>query len=108
MSFGLCFSEDFFTGRYDQARPGSILEAAERLSLEERRQLALDLALWRFPRNHPGRDTRFWPESECFAWHIVDLAREIDTCDQLASPVTVYLDPEGWVGLELYDNVREE
>lgn len=108
MSFELSFSEDFFTGEYGLARPCSILEAAERLTLEERRQLAKDLALWRFPRSQRGRDSQFWPRCESFAWDIVELAREIDTCDQLSSPVTVYLDPGGWVGLNVYDSPAEE
>ncbi len=108
MSFELSFAEDFFTGEYGQARPCSIFEAAERRSTGERRQLALDLALWRFPHNLAGRDSRCWPHSESFPWDIVELAREVDTCDQLASPVTVYLDAEGWVGLEVFDDVSEE
>ncbi len=108
MSFELSFSEDFFTGEYGQARPCSIFEAAERLSADERRQLALDLALWRFPHNLAGRDSRYWPQSESFPWDIVDVAREVDTCDQLASPVAVFLDAEGRVGLEVCGNVSEE
>ena len=108
MSFELCFAEDLFTGEYGRVRPCSILEAAERLTIEERRQLALDLALWRFPRHQAGRDSKYWPQSESFAWDIVELAREINTCDQLSSPVTVQLDSEGWVGLEVYDSGGEE
>ena len=104
MSFELSFSEDFFTGEYGEGRPCSILEAAERLTLAERKQLAKDLALWRFPRNQAGRDSKIWPTCECFAWDLVELAREIDTCDQLSSPVTVYLDSGGWVGLDVYDS----
>jgi len=108
VSFDLSFSEDFFTGEYGQQRPCSILEAAERLTLEERRQLAKDLALWRFPRGEGGKDSVIWPTCECFARDIVELAREINACDQLSSPVTVYLDEEGWVGLDVFDSASRE
>ena len=104
MSFELIFSEEFFTGEYGQERPCSILEAAERLSTQERRQIARDLALWRFPRNVAGRDTRYWPDSESFAWDLVQLARKVNTCDRLSTPITVYLDAEGRVGLGVYSS----
>ncbi len=108
MSFELSFSEDFFTGEYGHEQPCSILEAAERLTPDERQRLAKDLALWQFPDNHAGRDSKIWPTCESFAWDLVDLARQINTCDQLSSPVTVYLDPDGWSGLDVYDSEREE
>ena len=127
MSFELSFSPDFFTGPAESyggaprpGRPRSILEAAEMMPMSRRRVFVEELAdAWepapaRLLRMRTGIDVHadhsddIWISCESFPWDIVKLAREIDTCDQLASPVTVYLDAEGWVGLEVYDNVSEE
>ena len=126
MSFELSFSEDFFTGDAESygsdplpGRPRSILEAIETMSLNERRELVDELAdAWepasgRLLRVQTGIDVHgdhrddIWIQCESFPWDILAIAREVDTCDQLSSPVTVYLDSGGWVGLDVYDS-RED
>ncbi len=127
MSFSLCFSPDFFTGCAESygsdprpGRPRSILEAVEMMSPGERRGLvdqladAWDAAPGRLLRMRTGVDVHgyhaddIWIGCESFPWDILAIAREIDSCDQLSSPVTVHLDPGGWVGLDVYDSCDSE
>ena len=127
MSFSLGFSEDFFTGGAESygsdplpGRPRSILEAVETMCLDERRELASELSsawepaparLLRMRTQidvHGDHSDDIWIGCESFPWDVLTIARAVDTCDQLSSPVTVYLDPDGWVGLDVYDCDREE
>ncbi len=126
MSFSLDFSADFFTGGAESygsdprpGRPRSILEAVESLRFEDRQDLVNELAdAWapapaRLLRMRTGIDVHsdhsddIWIQCESFPWDVLAIARAIDTCDQLSSPVTVYLNPDGCVGLDVYDSESE-
>ena len=85
------------------------------MSLDARRELASELSsAWdpapaRLLRMRTGVDVHgdhsddIWIGCESFPWDVLTIARAVDTSDQLSSPVTVYLDPQGWVGLDVYD-----
>jgi len=101
MSYSLSFSESFFadeTFPYDTEpsnRPTTVYQAI--ISLPKAEQLAIAREVMKSP--HPV----LYVMSESFASDVLDRIRETDTCADLSSPVEVYIDPEGWYSVQIYD-----
>ena len=101
MSYSLSFSESFFadetfpyeTERSD--RPTTVYQAI--ISLPKADQLAIAREVMKSP--HPV----LFVQSESFACDVLDRVRETDACADLGSPVEVYIDPEGWYSVLVYD-----
>ncbi len=94
MAYSLSFSEAFFTGdgEYDyyempqSERPTNVLQAIISQPREWQLLVAVDV-LGCKPEN-----AEFYVDSESFPADVLDRIREYDTCDDLSSPVEVYLD----------------
>jgi hypothetical protein len=101
MSYSLSFAEGFFTDEtfpYDtrpSARPTTVYQAI--ISLPKAEQLAIAREVLNSP--HPV----LYVLSESFACDVLDKIRQTDTCADLTSPVEVYIDPEGWHSVVVYD-----
>ena len=101
MSYSLSFSESFFadeTFPYDTEpsdRPTTVYQAI--ISLSKADQVAIAREVMKSP--HPV----LYVQSESFACDVLDKIRETDTCATLGSPVEVYIDPEGWHSVLVYD-----
>jgi hypothetical protein len=101
MSYSLSFAEDFFadeTFPYDTKRsdrPTTVYQAI--ISLPKADQVAIARDALGSP--HPY----LYVMSESFAADVLDKIRETDACADLASPVEVYIDPEGWHSVLVYD-----
>lgn len=101
MSYELSFTESFFTGEEETEvtdRPTSILEAIENLSFDEKEEIARVVLKSVQPTRHA--------ESECFAHDVLEVVRATNTCFDLRSPVTVYIDPEGYYTIDVYDKAE--
>lgn len=94
MAYSLSFSEEFFSGdgEYDyyempaSERPTNVLQAI----ISQPREWMLDVAV--DVLGCERRNAEFYVDSESFAADVLDRVREYDTCDDLSSPITVYLD----------------
>jgi hypothetical protein len=101
MSYGLSFSESFFTDEtfpYETARsdrPTTVYQAI--ISLPKADQVAIAREVLKSP--HPV----LYVQSESFALDVLDKIRETDTCADLSSPVEVYIDQDGWFSVLVYD-----
>ena len=101
MSYSLSFSEPFFadeTSPYDMEpshRPTTVYQAI--ISLPKAEQVAIAREVMKSPHPVP------YVQSESFATDVLDKIRETDTCASLGSPVEVYIDPEGWYSVLVYD-----
>jgi hypothetical protein len=101
MSYGLFFSEGFFadetfpyeTERSD--RPTTVYQAIISLPLRDKLAIAREV----LGSAHPVMCV----QSESFACDVLDKIRETDTCSDLSSPVEVYIDPERWYSVLVYD-----
>lgn len=96
MAFDLSFSEEFFTGTVDYPErsetPTSVLQAL----------VSMEPAEWaEYCREHlNGVD----PDAECAARAALKRVREVNTCTDLRSPVEVWLEPEGYYSVRVYDS----
>ena len=101
MSYSLSFSESFFadeTFPYDTEpsdRPTTVYQAI--ISLPKAEKVAIARDVMKSP--HPV----LYVQSESFACDVLDKIRETDTCAALDSPVEVYIDPEGWYSVLVYE-----
>ena len=101
MSYSLSFSESFFTDEsfpcdtQPSNRPTTVYQAI--IGLPKAEQLAIARDVMKSP--HPV----LYVQSESFAADVLDRVRETDVCDDLSSPVEVYIDPEGWHSVLVYD-----
>lgn len=92
--YGLSFSEEFFSGDGScdiheiapSDRPTSVLQAI--ISLPRETQLEIAGEMSDFGASNP----EFYVDSESFAFDLLERARQVDLCDNLDSPVRVYLD----------------
>lgn len=102
MTFCLSFSPEFFSGDdpYPMAsdRPTSILQAIVSLPGVTQVELARDCLDW---DDELLAKVEPW-ETETFAFEVLDLARSVDTCTDLTTPVEVWLDPEGFYRVDVY------
>ena len=104
MSYSLSFSQEFFTGSEQlediqpSARPENCLQAI--ISLPKREQVAIARDV--LGSQHPV----LYVTTESFPYDVLDKIRETDTCGDLCSPVEVYIDPEGYHSILVYDPLR--
>lgn len=104
MSFSLSFAEAFFTDEtfpYDTEpsnHPTTVYQAI--ISLPKSEQVAIARDVLGSP--HPY----LYIKTESFACDVLDKVRETDTCDDLSSPVEVYIDKDGWHSVMVYDEVQ--
>ena len=101
MSYELSFTESFFTGDHEPGKtdkPTNLLEAIYNLSRKDRLELAKNVL-----GAKDKRSAMFMIDSESFDYDIVEAARQVNTCRDLASPVEVYLDEDGWHTVLVYD-----
>jgi hypothetical protein len=102
-SYELSFSPEFFFSEgepydhlSDTKRPVSVWAAIEGMRLHDPEQWA-NLAKEVF-----GLDNPEYLTSET----VMDKIQETNTCGTLSSPVDVYIDPEGYFTVDVYDDVR--
>ena len=101
MSYSLSFSESFFTDEtfpYETEpsdRPTTVYQAIISLPLADKVAIAREVLC----SPHPVMCV----QSESFACDVLDKIRETDTCAGLSSPVEVFIDPEGWYSVLVYD-----
>ena len=98
MAFSLSFSPEFFVGPhdlegadFDKGRPTSVYQALHAMTDEE----------WQTLSDEEFGGTS--PDVEA----VMAKIRETDTCRDLRSPVEVYIDPEGYHSVHVYD-ARED
>lgn len=104
--FGLSFSDEFFTGTgevdiYDiqpSEHPTSVYQAI--LSLDKKTKLGIARDVLKSP--HPVLAVM----CESFEWDVLEKVRETDLCDDLSSPIEVYIDPEQWYSVTVYEEGR--
>jgi hypothetical protein len=96
MAFELSFSPDFFIGPYDldggdfdQDRPASVWQAIQAMPKDEWDSLCRDLL---------NEDPEFVTVER-----VLELIQETNTCRSLSSPVEVYIDPEGYHTVRVYN-----
>lgn len=101
-SYELSFSPEFFFSEGepydylgDTKRPVSVWAAVEGMRLHNPEQWA-ELAKEVF-----GLDNPEYLTSET----VMDKIQETNTCGTLSSPVDVYIDPEGWFSVDVYDDM---
>jgi hypothetical protein len=105
MSYGLSFSEEFFTGNGENdiyemppsEKPTNVLQAAVSLPPDQLQAIGQDVF------GYDAESAQIWSTTESAAFEIVDKVRETDRCDDLSTPVTVYIDEEGYYSLTVYD-----
>ena len=82
---------------WPREKPQSVLEAADAMTEEQRIDLGREVF------GYDGETAQIWATTESFAWDVLEKVRETDTCSDLRSPVSVWIDPEGFFTLEVYD-----
>lgn len=103
MAYSLSFSESFFCPEvpFEEIEPSdeptTVLQAIMSLDRKTRIEIARDIF------GHMGLQG-LYADSEEFIWDVMDKVRETDTCDDLSSPVTVYIDPDGWYSVTVYED----
>ena len=101
MAYGLSFSEKFFFGTEwyppKSSRPTNVLQAIESLEPD----IKLEIAKHVF--GYEGRAAEFFAKSETFDSEVLEKVRETDTCSNLDSPVTVWIDEEGNYTVDVYE-----
>jgi hypothetical protein len=105
MSYSLSFSEEFFTDKtypYEtkpSERPTTVYQAIISLRKHELMAIAKDVLKCK----HPYLEVT----AEDFAGKVLDKVRETNTCSDIFSrsgtPVSVWIDPEGWYTVEVYE-----
>ncbi|MEX1096291.1 MAG: hypothetical protein WED34_09595 [Planctomycetales bacterium] len=95
MPFSLSFSEEFFVdGDIDAVapsdRPSSVMQAILSMSDET----------W----NRIARDVFHVDPDHLDPLVVLERVRETNTCSNLDSPVSVWIDEEGWYDLRVYDS----
>lgn len=104
--YGLSFSETFFTGEVDiyeveaSDRPTSVYQAL--VSLDKKTRLGIARDILKSP--HPVMACM----AEDFEFEVLSIIRETDLCDDLSSPVTVYIDADQNYSVLVYDEEQEE
>lgn len=101
MSFSLSFGDAFYIlpgELYDGAEyphgdePYSVIGALRQMTEEDWRNMAVDLF-------GLGDDM-----ADCLGVEeVLTMIRETDTCTDLRSPVTVWIDPDGFYTIDVYD-----
>jgi len=100
MSYGLSFSDSFFWPDLDTVEPSdeptTVFQAVISLPRSERLEIAQNVLGVESPE--------FYVDSEEFDFDVMERIRETDTCDDLCSPITVYIDAEGYYSVTVYES----
>ena len=101
MAFDLSFSPEFFIGPYDfeavefdEKRPTSVWQAIMAMPDEEYAEMAREVF---------GCEPDFVDADT-----VLTKIRETNTCRDLRSPVEVYIDPEGYFSVRVYDSREDD
>ncbi len=102
MAYSLSFNREFFSGDGEvdmysiqpSNRPTSVLQAIISLSNEEKINIAKEVM--------ESTNPEFYVDSESFEFDVLEKVRETNTCSNLDTPVSVWIDPEGWYTVEVY------
>lgn len=103
MAYSLSFSESFFCPEvpFEEIEPSdeptTVLQAIISLDRETRIEIARECLA--FTGHYSA-----YVDTEEFIWDVMDKIRETDTCDDLSSPVTVYIDPDCWYSVTAYED----
>lgn len=99
MAFSLSFGPEFFHGPhdfkgidFDPERPTSVYQAVSTMSDEDWWRMADEV--------FGGR-----PPELITVEMVMEKIRETDSCRDLRSPVEVYIDPDGWHSVRVFDEV---
>jgi len=94
MSYSLSFSPEFFISddEFSQERPFTVEQAINAMPEERYAELAREVF---------GCEPQFLT-----AETVLEKIEETDTCGTLSSPVDVWIDPEGYFRVEVYDAPR--
>lgn len=101
MAFSLSFSPEFFIGphdfeavEFDEKRPTSVWQAIMAMSEDQYAEMAREVF---------GCEPEFVDADA-----VLTKIQETNTCRDLRSPVEVYIDPEGYFTVEVYDSRKED
>ena len=95
MGYGHSFSESFY---YDEdAR--ELPEPGKQPTTVAQALMCLDEATF----NECCADVGVNPESDTVIEELIDVVRQTDYVDSLSSPITVYIDPDGYFTVTVYD-----
>jgi hypothetical protein len=99
MAYSLSFSPEFFcVGDRDSIRPSgrptSVYQAIVSMRADTWAQIASDVFCVEPDRLDP--------------WTVLEKVRRTDTCSNLDSPVHVWIDEEGFYGVDVYDRGVQE
>lgn len=103
MSYSLSFSESFFVPDipFDEIEPSdeptTVLQAVMGLDRESRILIARDVL-------GSAGAAEWYADQDEFIWDVMDKIRETDTCDDLSSPITVYIDSDGFYSVTVYED----
>jgi hypothetical protein len=114
MAYSLSFSEEFFTGKQNigynldfsikrNQKPNSVIDA-----------LIHEAKFFKGSFKQTLRDYypdlykymvkfKIDPIDDNMLYELLDHIREINTCDNLTVPVKVWLSPDGWITVDVYD-----
>ncbi len=101
--YSLSFAEAFFTGDgtcdiYDMPtsdRPTNVYQAIISLPLEDRIAIARDVL--------GSESPEITAEGESFGFDVLDQVRDTNLCDGYDNPVTVYIDPDQYYEVTVYE-----
>ena len=95
MSFELSFSPEFYSSEdeHSSEQPFTVYQAICAMSSARYAEMALEVFGCDDP-NHVSPDA------------VMDKIMETNTCGTLSSPVPVYIDPEGYFTVDVYDTPR--
>jgi hypothetical protein len=101
MAYELCFSPEFFLAEgepYDRSDL-ALNQAGKPVSLYSALCLALENEDFR-TRASETFDVRTYHLTATF---LLEKAQEVNTCGTLSCPVNVYLDPSGWLSVDVWE-----
>lgn len=103
MAYSLSFSDSFFFPDCPiedieiSDEPTTVLQAVMSIDRETRALIARDLL-------GSAGAAEWYADQEGFIYEVMDKIRETDTCDDLSSPITVYIDPDGDYSVTVYED----
>ena len=100
MSYDLSFTEEFFTGTEEPIktdRPRFILEAIYNLPVETKMDIAINLF------HYDESTAEIFIDTDDFETAVLEYARETNTCSNLNSPITVWIDSDFNWSIDVYD-----
>lgn len=109
MAYDLSFSPEFFGDIYesqstDLSKPTNVADAITNF-WESNKEGFKEYVEEYFPEYASHVDS-YLPEG--LMLEIMDKIRDVNTCGDISSPVDVWLDPEGWYTVDVFDDFDEE